>query len=132
MGSAVLIRVSGIPCVSCLYNQLPTGACYVGIGWLGFLLCNPILCTNKHYYLEMWESNMLAAVNKAVMTDEALDEDHAKVSMDAQLLCSMEHSQRLTAPHTNQMSGSKSPTWRKMSVTSHQEKVSHYCYIYAV
>ena len=53
-----------------------------------------------------------------------------QVSMDTQLLCSMEHSQRLTAPHTNQMSGSKSPTWRKMSVTSHQEKVSHYCYIH--
>ena len=30
-----------------------------------------------------------------------------QVSMDTQLLCSMEHSQRLTAPHTNQMSGSK-------------------------
>ena len=54
-----------------------------------------------------------------------------QVSMDTQLLCSMEHSQRLTAPHTNQMSGSKSPTWRKMLVTSHQEKVSHYCYIYS-
>ena len=36
-----------IPCVSCLYNQLPTGACYLGIEWLGFLLCNPIHCTNK-------------------------------------------------------------------------------------